>query len=353
MAHGEFVWTDLSARQPAQAERFYGAVFGWTFAPTAQPDGSAYAIASVASGPVAGVFEMPAKFQQMGLPSFWMPYFQVDDLDRACESGVQGGGKLELGPTDWSKGDRIALLRDPLGAGFTLYEGKGLTADWASRRLSQANGLGCALYVSDPAAVTVFYEHVLGWQISGASALDGSLVASSRAGDPVAHIVPLTDALRGGYEFWGVHFPVEDLATATRAIKAAGGSIDYQDAEGPLTLAKDLDGAAFFLVPSTAPGSARAPTREGRANPGAKKPALKWKTLLGLALIYAAVVFEQNWVWGLLFLLWTVPALRSGETFFVEPINRRSNPWTYWALIITWIGLSALLIAVDLWPSLA
>ena len=78
----------------------------------------------------------------------------------------------------------------------------------------------------------------------------------------------------------------------------------------------------------------------------------RWPTILALAMVYIAVFFDWNWVWGLLFIIWTVPALFSGRAFFVESIERRRNPVLYWFIVITWIGLSLYLIAADLWPLL-
>ncbi|NQY62098.1 MAG: hypothetical protein HRT49_19130, partial [Cognatishimia sp.] len=100
------------------------------------------------------------------------------------------------------------------------------------------------------------------------------------------------------------------------------------------------DGGAFFL---TAVKSAATPSKPQPAKPTPAKPDTKWRTWLGLGVVYLALFTNLNWIRGILFLMWTIPALRSGETFFVEPISRRDTPGLYWVLIITWIGLSLLL----------
>lgn len=79
---------------------------------------------------------------------------------------------------------------------------------------------------------------------------------------------------------------------------------------------------------------------------------LKWKTIVALAIVYAAVVFGWSWVWGLLFIMWTIPALYSGQTHLVEPINRDESPSLFWLIIATWIGLSVFMIVGDLLPLL-
>lgn len=74
----------------------------------------------------------------------------------------------------------------------------------------------------------------------------------------------------------------------------------------------------------------------------------KWKTILALAIVYVAVFKEWNWPWGVLFIMWTVPALYSGRTYFVEEIDRRNNPILFWIIVGTWITLSIFMIAYDL-----
>ncbi len=74
----------------------------------------------------------------------------------------------------------------------------------------------------------------------------------------------------------------------------------------------------------------------------------KWRTLVALAIIYLAVVMNWQWVWGLLFLMWTVPALYSGRTTLVETVDRDDSPILFWVIIATWLVLSLYLIVADL-----
>ena len=74
---------------------------------------------------------------------------------------------------------------------------------------------------------------------------------------------------------------------------------------------------------------------------------LKWKTILGLVVLWVGVLLNWNWVWGVLFILWTLPALYSGRTYFVEEIDRDDHPVLFWMLVGTWILLSVYLIYID------
>lgn len=71
---------------------------------------------------------------------------------------------------------------------------------------------------------------------------------------------------------------------------------------------------------------------------------IKWRAIFGLGLVFTALAFSQRWLFGLVFLLWMLPDIRSGTTHFLEPVSRRQNPFVYWAVILTWVLLSLYLL---------
>jgi len=71
-----------------------------------------------------------------------------------------------------------------------------------------------------------------------------------------------------------------------------------------------------------------------------KSTSIKWRTIIGLIFIYLAVWFNWQWAWGILFLLWVIPDLFTGVTYFMEPIEKTENPMLYWIIIVSWILMS-------------
>ena len=55
------------------------------------------------------------------VPSYWMPYFQVSDVDASTNSAKGLGGKAMVGPQDIPNTGRFAILVDPQGAMFAIY----------------------------------------------------------------------------------------------------------------------------------------------------------------------------------------------------------------------------------------
>ncbi|NEO87206.1 MAG: hypothetical protein F6J87_23545 [Spirulina sp. SIO3F2] len=70
----------------------------------------------------------------------------------------------------------------------------------------------------------------------------------------------------------------------------------------------------------------------------------KWRTIIGLILMYIAVLLNWYWFWGLLSLYLVLPSLYFGVTYFVEPIARQENPILFWIISITWIAFSIVLL---------
>jgi len=55
------------------------------------------------------------------VPSYWMVYFAVEDVDASFKTAVDAGGREMLAPQDFP-GGRFAILTDPQGAAFGLLK---------------------------------------------------------------------------------------------------------------------------------------------------------------------------------------------------------------------------------------
>ncbi|MEM8793853.1 MAG: VOC family protein [Pseudomonadota bacterium] len=233
MSTDTLVWCDLSAYRPDVVKRFYSDLFGWNWS------GGDYDIASVGPDPVAAIYQMPPKFMDMGMPSFWMSYIAVADVAATVETARAHDGIIELAAEDH------ALIRDPLGAGFTVHSGLGETAPTG---LARGHRHGHGYFCSDLGKVTGFYEALFGWRFRAVP--DGYSEILTHGGAVVATAMELPEDVRGKEQYWAVRFSVSDLDTAERSARAAGAAETQRSdlPEGPAVLVFDPDGAALFLV---------------------------------------------------------------------------------------------------------
>ena len=114
-----FAWAELNARGMDRAAQFYGSVFGWDAAERANPGGPPYTMFRLAGTDVAGGMEMnpmvPAE-----VPSYWMVYFGVDDVDASFTTAIEAGAREMMPPTPFP-GGKFAIIGDPQGAVFGLH----------------------------------------------------------------------------------------------------------------------------------------------------------------------------------------------------------------------------------------
>jgi len=187
--------------------------------------------------------------------------------------------------------------------------------------------------VTDASSVVPFYQELFGWEMRSDSEDRMSIYTSS--GRRIGAIQQAPEEVKGPKEYWAVYFTVRDVKQALLDVEAAGGQSGgvFPHEQGEQGLAYDDQGAAFFLLSN--PATIRSTDLTSRPH-----SALKWRSLLGLILLYSIVLFEQSWAWGLLFLIWMIPDLKAGRTYFLEPVERRSHPFLYWAIMITWAILS-------------
>ena len=117
---GALCWTELTTSDLKAAEKFYIGLFGWTPKHSAPSAGMEYTEMSINGQPGVGMMPKPPGMPAH-IPSYWMPYFMVADVDAASAKAKQLGGKAMVGPQDIEKLGRFSVLSDPQGAVFALF----------------------------------------------------------------------------------------------------------------------------------------------------------------------------------------------------------------------------------------
>ncbi len=117
-APGAIVWNELGSPDLDASSAFYSDLFGWTVAPF---EASPEPYMSIKNGEAnnGGMRTLPSP----GPPPQWLVYFGTDDLDAAISKLTGLGGAMHAGPIDIQMA-RIAVVADPQGAMFALYDGQ-------------------------------------------------------------------------------------------------------------------------------------------------------------------------------------------------------------------------------------
>lgn len=112
-----FGWAEVNAHGVEKVVPFYQQVFGW--APKTSGSGrDAYTEFLIDGESTLGATEMSPAFPA-SVPSHWLIYFTVDDVDAAHKKAIEAGASELVAPMDFSFG-RMSIVSDPEGAAFGL-----------------------------------------------------------------------------------------------------------------------------------------------------------------------------------------------------------------------------------------
>jgi uncharacterized protein len=119
-APGALAWNELATGDREAAKEFYGALFGWTFAPL---EGSAmpYDVIENRNRSNGGI--RPQGDQEKSMSPYWAPYFGTTSCDESVGRVGELGGRVLIPKTPLPAG-AFAGIRDPQGAFFLLFEGE-------------------------------------------------------------------------------------------------------------------------------------------------------------------------------------------------------------------------------------
>ena len=161
--HGVPCWVDNAWPEPEAGLRFYGAVLGWEFEGPGEMPGEPpgqYFVATLEGRDVAGISSLPSA-DPAPTPA-WNTYVRVDSADRAAAAVRDAGGQVSVEPFDAPPAGRMAVVADPAGAAFSVWEA-GIRE--GAQRVNEPGAWSMsALRTSDPEGVQGFYGDVFGWQ---------------------------------------------------------------------------------------------------------------------------------------------------------------------------------------------
>lgn len=214
-------WVELGTLDVPTQSDFYARTFGWDMTADPRPGAAEYMTASFQGRAVAGI--SPPHDRQ---PQGWNVSFRVRDIDAAIDVIKDSGGSLVRGPHDVLDKGRSAVVTDPAGAGFRLWQ----AGTFAGFELMDAPGslFRVDLYTRDVAAAAGFYGGVLGWQ---AHEGDGYWVLG--LGDRIIGGIydqsADEDHPQDAPAFWIPYFLTADIHdTVARAAEAGGEAADPQ-----------------------------------------------------------------------------------------------------------------------------
>ena len=247
-------FVDTLTPDVAAAKRFYAGIFGWEFAgPGAMPDDppGEYYVARIRGDDVAAIGTQPATAS----PAAWNTYIAVDSADEAAAEAQASGGTVLAGPFDVPPAGRMAVVADPAGAMFCVWEAGRRTG---AARVNEPSAWAMSLLsTGDPESAQAFYGRLFGWRAEPFGAVPDMEAWLWRlpgyvGGEPhqpvPRDVVAAMAAAPGSTASWSVDFWIEDADAAAAAAAELGGSVIAAPVEAAgfrRTVLADPGGAAF------------------------------------------------------------------------------------------------------------
>jgi uncharacterized protein len=249
-APGTFCWPELATSDAVGAKTFYTALFGWGVHDTpAGPDG-VYTMFTLDGKELGAAHELMPQQKANGVPPHWLPYIAVANADESVAKAQTLGATVLMGAFDVMDVGRMAILQDPAGAVFTVWQAKNHIG---ARVVDQAGTLVWTELMSSKAdAVRDFYTKLLGWGVQLHDMGPMKYTVFMRGETPAGGMMQITPDMGNVPSHWLSYFGVTDPdATAAKATQL-GGTLLIPPADipnvGRFSVIKDPQGAAFGII---------------------------------------------------------------------------------------------------------
>lgn len=252
-------WVETLQPSPRRAMAFYERLFGWQFssAPSAGNEEPEYVVARRHRRDVAGICRLPPNAR-----TGWFTHIRVTEVEAAVSIALRAGARLLDGPIDASPAGRLAVLEDPTGATFCVWQAQ--TRNGA-QRINEASAWAMSLLsTADPSSAQAFYAAAFGWRsepFGGATLMRLPGYVGGTAEQPVPRdvVAVMMPAAAGDAACWRVEFWVDDLDARVASVRDGGGRIVvnvHEDAIFRHATVADPAGAVFTMSEERAAGDA-------------------------------------------------------------------------------------------------
>lgn len=243
---GSFCWFELGTTDQDAAKRFYGSLFGWTYQDFPMGDAGTYTMFSLDGRNVGAAFKLHPEYHQ-GVPPNWGLYVLVDNADAAAERATQLGGKPLMPAFDVAEHGRMAIITDPTGAVFCVWQPK----QHPGVGITGTDGTVCwaDLNTSDVNRAKEFYSGLFGWEMKSDEKDPSGYLHIVNRGTAIGGIPPRDPREHNAPPHWLLYFLVRDCAAATQQARELGANVLMPASEipnvGSIAIMKDPQGAVF------------------------------------------------------------------------------------------------------------
>ena len=226
---GSPCWADIVVPDLDAARTFYGDALGWKLE-AGERDAGGYVVAMLGGHRVAGLTR-PAD-DAPAPPAAWCVYLAANDAAASAERAVELGGTVLLEPTPVLGRGTTALLQDPTGAVFGLWEPDG-NPGWTTVDEPGAP-TWCEVFSHDQPASVAFYTGLFGYTVRDLSGPGFTYAALDVGHQPVAGVGAYgAGAGDDAPAAWTLYVAVDDVDAVSERVGELGGRVLRPPTESP------------------------------------------------------------------------------------------------------------------------
>ena len=253
-APGTFCWIDLGTTDPAAAKEFYSRLFGWSAEEVPAERAGTHTRFRMNGKDVCAVYEMRAEQQSRGASPCWTSYVSVTDAEERAELASGTGGTVLVPPVDVKDEGRMAVVQDPTGAVFSLWEPK---AHYGAQVVNEPGGLVWnELATDDPNTASAFYTKLFGWRAETEGMGPVTYTTFNNGNTAAAGMLEMTEEWQGLPSHWMVYFAVADCDDTAAKAEELGAEIRVPPRDVPIgrfSVIRDPQGAVFSILETSSP----------------------------------------------------------------------------------------------------
>ena len=249
---GSFCWIELGTTDQTVAKNFYGSIFGWTPNDNPMGPGEVYTIFKLEGRDAAAGYTLRADQVAQHVPPHWMLYIMVDNVDASAAKVPQLGGKVIVAPFDVMDAGRMAVIADPAGAYFCLWQANRSTGT----QIAQVHGTLCwaDLSTPDPERAKAFYSGLFGWQLMVGEKDTSGYLHIKNGEHFIGGVPPAAHRQPGVPPHWLAYFQVDDVDATANKAKEMGAKLFLppmsMEGVGRMSVIADPQGAVFAIFKS-------------------------------------------------------------------------------------------------------
>jgi len=249
-APGTFCWVELGTSNGNAGKKFYSELFSWDTEDYPTGPNMVYTMLRLDGKDVGGLYQLTDEMTSQGVPPHWLSYVSANNADETAAKVKEQGGALIKEPFDVMDIGRMAVVQDPTGAVFAIWQplkhqGAGIVNVPNSFCWNE-------LATKDTKRAGEFYSNLFGWgkkvqqmgPMTYTSFMNGERPAGGMYEPPpeMGNVPP----------HWLVYFAVDDCdAKAAKASKLGGKTLTPPmdiPGTGRFAVIQDPQGAAFGII---------------------------------------------------------------------------------------------------------